>query len=182
MTLTAALAARRGQAINRLHAIMQAIGDKYDIPSLADGVHNVRLGTDPYVAQMIEIEAFEVWAAALAVKLGVDLPEAEPEQVIPLPFEGMHMDTLKVYAADRGIPFTTHTSERELLKVLRSQIPGAAVQEPELELELDYESMTIAELRDLADEREIDLGKATLKADIIEAIEIADDQDREAQQ
>lgn len=37
-----------------------------------------------------------------------------------------------------------------------------------------YEELTVAELRELADERSIDLGDSTRKADIIEVIQLAD--------
>jgi hypothetical protein len=36
----------------------------------------------------------------------------------------------------------------------------------------DYETMTVKELRDLAEQRGVDLGEATRKADIIEALQV----------
>lgn len=41
---------------------------------------------------------------------------------------------------------------------------------------VDLDEMTVADLRELADEREIDLGDARRKADIIAAIQLADEQ------
>ena len=45
------------------------------------------------------------------------------------------------------------------------------VVEEEAEETVDLSSKTVAELRELAEEEEIDLGEATLKADIVEIIE-----------
>lgn len=53
-----------------------------------------------------------------------------------------------------------------------------AVVEPEPEIEVqgvDLDEMKVADLRDLAEERGIDLGDARLKADIIAAIQLADE-------
>lgn len=184
--ISAAVAARRGQAIDRLTATIQAISEQYDIAPLAVGVHNIRPGTNPHIAQVKQVEAFDAWTLALAEKLGVDLPMPEPEPAPPVPFDGMGIEALKALARDRGIPFDDRTSEIQLRTALLRQIGWTApvtveIEEQPDDTSVDLETLTVAELRALAGERQVDLGDATKKADIIDAIRTADEQDREIQ-
>jgi hypothetical protein len=174
--ISSAVAMRRGQAIDRLAATIQAISEKYGIDPVPTGVHAVRPGTNPHIAQVKQIEAFDAWTVALAEKLGVDLPEPEPEPAPPVPFDGMGIEALKALSRDKGLPFNETTDENELRTALLRSIGWTApvVAEPvEVDTddtERDLEMLTVPQLRDLATLWGIDLTGITLKADIIAAL------------
>lgn len=172
--ISSAQAARRGQAVDRLTATVQAISEKYDIEPMADGIHSIRPGTDPHIAQIKQVEAFDAWITILAEKLGVALPDPEPEPAPSVPFDGMGIEALKALARDKGIPFNDKTSEAELRKALLRHIgwqsPVTAEPETDDDTEQDLEMLTVPQLRDLATLWGIDLTGITLKADIISAL------------
>lgn len=124
MGISWGLANRRGKAIDRLKANIQAISEHQNIEPMRE-IQRPRRGQDPLVAQMLEAEAFADWTDKLASALGIVVEVAEDE--------------------------------------------SGQVEETTPD-EINYESMTVAQLRDLASERELDLTGRTLKADIIAAL------------
>jgi len=181
MALTTGHAARRGRAIERLTALMQAISDKVGISGPKTDMHSIRTGTDPFIAQMLEVEAFGDWAAQLAEKLGVEVPSTEPLEPAPvLPFDGIPLSGLQTLARDRGIAFDETTSEAELRRSLRLHhgFPIGDVEEPAPELDADtdveFGALTVAQLRDLAAERNVDVSALKRKADIVAALHNAE--------
>lgn len=136
MPVLAAIAYRRGRAIERLKGVMQAIGDKYAVDPIAD-FPAPKGSRDPLVTQMLELEAFADWGERLADGLG--LQPAEPESV-----------------AEQVMPEVSAEDE-----IAETETEG-------------YESMTVAQLTQVADDRQLDLGGAKRKAEIIGVLRAAD--------
>lgn len=194
MALTTGHAARRGRAIERLTALMQAISDNVGIPGPKTDMHSIRTGTDPFIAQMLEVEAFGDWAAQLAEQLGVAVPSMEPPEPPPvLPFDGVPLSGLQTLARDRGIAFDEATSEATLRRMLRIHhgFPAGGAEAPAPaeesasegdDTDVEFGALTVAQLRDLAAERNVDVSALKRKADIIAALHAAEDAGKGAAQ
>lgn len=68
--------------------------------------------------------------------------------------------------------FLARWTQRGVAEEVGNDVPTGMPDEPEAS---GYEAKTVPELRALAEERGIDLGDATRKADIIAAIQLADE-------
>ena len=148
MASTAATAGIRDMALKRLSVAAQALAAVTGVP--APEMPQYR---DPAYQGAMQLDVLATWTEQLVARIAPPGEEAETEQE----FDPDELGTSEGGFMDEG---NAHTWD------MGDGVPSVG--------SVDYEALTVAELRALAEERQIDLSGLRLKNEIIDALEAAD--------
>lgn len=165
MTIPAAIAARRGQAINRLSATIQAISDKYNIEPAADVVMP-RRNLDPLVSQMLEVEAIADWLDRLGTALGLSAEDMRN-------YDAMKDADLSALAKRRSVDVPKDATREQLIAAIRADDDWLDAH--------DYQTMSDAQLQDAAAARKVVVDDNTKRGQLIAALDKADGRQKSAE-
>lgn len=189
MATKAAIAVIREVAMSRIELAMNRISEVTNVPAVT--LPEFR---DPLYQEAAQMEALSKWAFSLAQELN-PMPEAEPEpEVEETPDAFAEFDDEQLYrmVARDSLPPTIY-DRQSLIDMLNQLIEmGFDVFEPlpepeseDGEIEVDEDSdveiesaeygvMTVAELKELAEQREINITGLRLKSELVDALQAAD--------
>lgn len=153
-----AAAEKRAKAIIKLTLAMRAIGEKLDIEPAVIPSH-VNSG-DVVMAQANILDALAEWMDGAAVALGV-----EPDKLSE--YSGVRKARLVEIAQKRGIEFDPENVTVTILLELLEADDQRRAAAPE------FTQMTVKQLKAYAADRNIDLGTATRRDDIIAVLNAA---------
>ena len=184
MASKAAIGIIRETAIKRLTRAMERLVEATDVEPVS-----LPLFRDPAYQEAMQLDTLATWAEGVATAIVGPEQVIEPTIETP-PAEGdtldsMPDDELLTLAEEWGIDLPVEPERGEVIQAIRDSgllitqptepPPADQIADAPLgEVVTSYDDMTIAELRERAEARGIDLEGAKLKADIIQRLIDAD--------